>query len=341
MPDQNQNSKSLIILAILAAIAATVFVVLRQMPGKFQNFEYEKVFEPQTVKEAKTGKVTDRISLEGFHPRLFSTGQWQAQTAFAVANSDKIRIIDTKGTITTTIPIDTRPSAIKLIGPPDAPRLITTIDNKLQIIDLQSKKVIFAINIPNDKALITSLTTTDNYIYAADAEDRSIWQINLPLNSNLLDYDPDAATICPIGNKQFVLPSAHFEVRTDLNNTDIWASNTGKHLLEKYAPDVAEPIESWGHPSFKADGFAGCCNPASFTILSDGRFVTVEKGSTLIKLFSATGDYLGLIADRLDFERPEAFKTLIFPLVDSTSTLPDTIFILDTTCESIIIFDIE
>ena len=340
MPDQNQKPKILIFLAIVTALAAAGFVVFRQMPGKFQDFKYDKVFDTTPTNEVKIGTISKRLSLEGFHPHLFSVGQWQAQTAIAVANKTEIRIIDTGDTIITSLTIDTETTAIKLIGPQTSPRLITAASNKLQIIDLQSKTSLVTLKLPTDKALVTSITTANNNIYAADAQSKYIWQINLPLDADLVGFDPDGATICPLGIKQFILPGSYFEVKTAINGTDIWAANTGNHRLDKFAPDIAEPIDSWGHPSFKPDGFAGCCNPASFTILPDGSFVTAEKGSVQIKLFSESGRYMNLIADRRDFLRPEAFKTLIFPMVDSTPAEPDNIFILDTTTESIIIMNI-
>ncbi len=340
MPDQNQKHKLLILLTIVIALGAAIFVVIRQMPGKFQSFEYEKVFD-SPAQDARIGKVTKRITLEGFHPHQFSVGQWQAQTVIALSNRSAIHIIDTDCKIITSITIDTEPTAIKMIGPAESPRLITAANNKLQIIGLEKNDLIFSLDIPNDKALISSITANDNYIYAADAQAKCIWQINLPLNEELKDYDPDGTTICPLGTKQFVLPSAHFEIKTAINGTDIWAANTGNHRLDKYSPDIAEPTDSWGHPSFQPDGFAGCCNPASFTILADGKFVTAEKGNVQVKLFSESGRYMSLIVDRRDFLRPEAFKTMIFPMVDSIPSEPDSIYILDTTTESILVVDIQ
>ena len=42
--------------------------------------------------------------------------------------------------------------------------------------------------------------------------------------------------------------------------------------------------------------FFGCCNPAHFAILPDGRFVTSEKGIPRIKVYSAQGQFECVVA---------------------------------------------
>jgi hypothetical protein len=46
----------------------------------------------------------------------------------------------------------------------------------------------------------------------------------------------------------------------------------------------------------KTEGFSGCCNPAFFTFLSDGRFVTSEKGLVRIKTYKVSGEFEGVVA---------------------------------------------
>jgi len=49
-------------------------------------------------------------------------------------------------------------------------------------------------------------------------------------------------------------------------------------------------VASWGISSPGIEGFSGCCNPAKFTVLPDGRFLTSEKGLVRIKIYSAFGE---------------------------------------------------
>ena len=44
------------------------------------------------------------------------------------------------------------------------------------------------------------------------------------------------------------------------------------------------------------DGFNGCCNPAKFAFLPDGRFLTSEKGLVRIKVYSPSGEFESVVA---------------------------------------------
>jgi hypothetical protein len=43
-------------------------------------------------------------------------------------------------------------------------------------------------------------------------------------------------------------------------------------------------------------GFCGCCNPIAFTLLPDGKYVTCEKGLPRVKVYSAHGEFQGVVA---------------------------------------------
>jgi hypothetical protein len=49
------------------------------------------------------------------------------------------------------------------------------------------------------------------------------------------------------------------------------------------------------------DGFCGCCNPSHFAFLSDGSFVTSEKGIERVKVYSPRGVFQYIVAP------PDAF----------------------------------
>jgi hypothetical protein len=50
------------------------------------------------------------------------------------------------------------------------------------------------------------------------------------------------------------------------------------------------------------EGFSGCCNPAHFTFLPDGRFVTSEKGLVRIKTYKPSGEFEGVVAAPVKFK---------------------------------------
>ena len=92
----------------------------------------------------------------------------------------------------------------------------------------------------------------------------------------------------------FVVPSAFFEVAVDADGM-VQVANPGRHRVETYTP-AGEFREAWGSASMAIEGFCGCCNPANFTLLPDGRFVTSEKGLNRIKVYSARGEFEGVVA---------------------------------------------
>lgn len=143
-------------------------------------------------------------------------------------------------------------------------------------------------------AILTSVAATSNEVYAADAGALSLWRFERAgrLLGRLGDRDPAR------GIAGFVVPSPHFDVWA--GGGEVWAANTGLQRLESYAPD-GTPGRRWGEAGFAIDRFCGCCNPADFTRLPDGSFVTSEKGLPRVKVYSADGRLQSVVAP------PDAF----------------------------------
>ncbi len=53
---------------------------------------------------------------------------------------------------------------------------------------------------------------------------------------------------------------------------------------------------AWGAGGSQLSDFFGCCNPAHFAILPDGRFVTSEKGIPRVKVYSPEGQFDSVVA---------------------------------------------
>ena len=76
------------------------------------------------------------------------------------------------------------------------------------------------------------------------------------------------------------------------------------------------------------DGFSGCCNPSHIALLSDGSFVTSEKGLVRIKIHAPNGDFLCAVATPHDFEEDIAgidlavdSKDNIYAIIPKTNEL--------------------
>lgn len=146
-------------------------------------------------------------------------------------------------------------------------------------------------NLPGEKAYITSIAVSDEYVFAADAGNRCIWRFN-----KSGEGDPFVIE-SPRG---FVVPSPFFDIAITPEGT-LWAVNPGRHSFEHYRPD-GTLIEHWEKVSMQIEGFSGCCNPSHIALLPDGAFVTAEKGLARIKIHERDGSFRCVVAAPDQFE---------------------------------------
>lgn len=148
-----------------------------------------------------------------------------------------------------------------------------------------------------EKPILTSLAVDENYLYAADAGNIVIYQFNLQ-GKKIREIGKKDETQGIVG---FVIPSPYFDLAIGRDG-ELWAANTGRHQLESY-DDKGHLISSWKKSSMELLGFSGCCNPSHFAFLSNGNFVTSEKGIERIKILSPSGDFLSVVAPPAAFEK--------------------------------------
>lgn len=146
------------------------------------------------------------------------------------------------------------------------------------------------------KSYLTSIALGEQQLFVADA------QLEL-----VHVYTCDGSFVQSIGsgNKQdidsFVLPSYFFDVAIAPDKS-LWAANTGKHKLLHF-DSTKHMIHSWGNASAAVEDFCGCCNPSHFAIMSDGSFITAEKGIVRVKKYDANGNFVGAIAGPEHFQQ--------------------------------------
>ncbi len=140
------------------------------------------------------------------------------------------------------------------------------------------------------RAIVTSVAVSDSAVYLADAGQRLVWKFS-PHGSLLGTYGKKDESK---GVPGFILPSPYFDVAIGPDGTP-WAANTGRHSLENYSDDGAVRA-SWGEYGTGIDAFCGCCNPSHFAILSDGAFVTSEKGVPRVKRYDSRGKFTAVVA---------------------------------------------
>ena len=204
---------------------------------------------------------------------------------FLVAD-DLLRIIHKKGNVLKSIPLDNEARAIHI---PDASMLIIGYPNFFSLYDHQGEKQVHSTRL-NEKALITSIAKIGDKIFTADAGNRKVVVFNTE-GEKLYDFEGISGSSALHG---FIIPSPCFDLAVN-QNKELWVVNPGLHALQHYSEN-GNLENYWDKPSMKIEGFSGCCNPAHFTFLPNGNFITSEKGLVRIKEYSPQGELLSVVA---------------------------------------------
>jgi hypothetical protein len=205
----------------------------------------------------------------------------------------------------------TRASEIRL---ETAPRCLAIGDNGKLFVGLKNRVLVCANGSVETrwdeikgKTVLTAIAIAEKAVFVADAGNRAVWK-----------YDLDGKLTGRVGLKEgsttasrFIVPSPYFDLKIGAG-AKLWVVNPGQHRLEAFSFD-GELMESWGETSLQIAGFCGCCNPVYFAILPNGGFVTSEKGLTRVKIYSAKGEFEGVVAG------PEQFPQYAVN-ADSTAT---------------------
>lgn len=203
-------------------------------------------------------------------------------------------------------------------------KIIAAFTNEISIFNTVGDELINW-KMEDEKSYITSLAITDGKIYAADAYTAKVYCFSE--NGKLLNIIGQTADKKELDF--FSLPSYFFDLAIGDENT-IWVANPGRHKLVQFDSE-GHIISSWGKTSSAVEGFCGCCNPSNFALLSDGSFVTSEKGLVRVKKHDKNGHFECVIAgpdkfmkgaqgldiaidesDRIYVLEPEAMRVHVF-----------------------------
>lgn len=145
----------------------------------------------------------------------------------------------------------------------------------------------------DDEAIITSITANKGYVAFADAGNQLVYVVN-----------KNGALKSIVGHpgKQFIIPSAYFDVHLTMDDTLVIA-NTGKRNIEFRNID-GELFRAIGEEGDEFEEFCGCCNPAHFALTPAGNIVTAEKGINRIKVIKPNGELVEPVAQPVHFGPP-------------------------------------
>lgn len=175
-----------------------------------------------------------------------------------------------------------------------------------------------------DKSWITSIAVhPEGDVYIADFGERAVWRYREGKNFSRLGGE---------GAKTLNIPSPHVDVQVAPDGL-VWVVNSGEWRLEAYDREDRK-VKSWGTRSFAIEGFSGCCNPADFAILPDGRFITSEKGLPRVKRYSAEGHFECVVAPTEAMPNP-GLKPIGFDVVAAAD---GRVYVLDPIARAVRIF---
>jgi sugar lactone lactonase YvrE len=178
---------------------------------------------------------------------------------------------------------------------PDGMAYVSLLDH-IEVVDPKgSRKEVW--ESPGPKAWITSIAVTEKEVYVADFGYKIVSRLDR--SGKFLGQlgEPGAE---PRRGK-YEVPSAYFDVAIDPGGRP-WVAHVGKQRIESYKGDGSLDT-TWGKQGNVIQNFSGCCNPSHMTIRKDGSFVTSEKGLVSVKVYSSTGDFVGVVAPAKDFEK--------------------------------------
>lgn len=148
----------------------------------------------------------------------------------------------------------------------------------------------------DDKSLLTSIDVYGGKVFIADAGKKTVSRFSED-GVKELEFEGKSGEGDSIG---FVIPSLHFDLAVNRFG-ELWVVNPGRLTLENYTFD-GKLRGWWGTAGTNIKSFVGCCNPADFTFLPDGNFITSEKGIVRIKEYKPSGDLAGVVAPPSKFE---------------------------------------
>lgn len=279
-----KNKGIIIFLIILAVVIVGVIVgdYISKRPDKMDAniFEYnidelKKVNEDLIhYKETKNFKI-------GFEEPAAITIE---NDKIYLAGDKKIKIIETSGKLLSEIELSDKPNGVEVSDG----KIYVIFEKQIQVFD-ENGSLLQKLNFTDDNSFITAVAVDGNNIFVADAGTRKI--IRFSADGEILKEFDGKETDDAFG---FIIPSPYFDI--DINEDgDLWVVNPGLHTFENYTSEGTLRT-FWKSSSMKIEGFSGCCNPAHFTFLPDGSFVTSEKGLVRIKIYKPSGEFSGVVA---------------------------------------------
>lgn len=307
----------LLLLLVLAFMARDLFVSSNKTKENIYEYDLNELRKVDTSKISHKEVKQIKIQAETIHAIAIDS-----KDQIYVSANNSILVLNTEGEKIKTL--KTREKATCL-GLAKNGNVIVGMRNRVDI-RKPDGSLRNSFLLAGEKAFITSLAINGQDIYVADAGQKIVHH-----------YSIDGDLIKEIGGKNkkegrkgFVVPSPYFDLLIGRQN-ELWVVNPGRHALEAYNKN-GDQISYWTRTSMGIEGFSGCCNPSSIAMLSNGSFVTAEKGLERVKIHLPSGDVKSIVA------APELFEAGTIG-IDLAVDSKDRIYVLDPRKRMIRIFE--
>jgi len=275
-----------LLIGLIAIMSWDLFYKTENNSGNMYEYNLDKFRQLDT----NVLCYTERPGIEIRDKKIFALAVDKADNIYITSESN-VLIYNAKGEFVSSFPTDKIATCISF-GSDE--KIYLGFKDHIEIYD-KSGELINKWDTINSIAYITSIAVDKTSVFLADAGNKVVHQ-----------YDHNGQLINEIGKKNkekgipgLFIPSPYFDVLIGRDG-ELWAINTGRHAFEAYDKQ-GNLISTWKRSSMGLDGFSGCCNPTHVAMLSDGSFVTSEKGIERVKIIYANGDLKCVVA------KPDSF----------------------------------
>jgi hypothetical protein len=272
--------------AIVVGLAATLLVDVTGRGGSGLSDAYDldiealAQFDPNLILYEESGSPI---------PTGFERSRGlaiDAQGRLYVAGDDAVTVFGSYGTVQRIIGVG--PEA-RCVAVSEEGRIFVGLRDHVEVFDPAGKRLALWESL-GDRAVLTSIALSGDNVFVADAG-----------NEVVLRYSSEGEIVARIGRKDpernipgFVVPSPYFDLAVAPDGL-LRVVNPERIRIEAYTFD-GDLEFWWGANSIRIEDFCGCCNPSNFAMLSDGSYVTAEKGIIRVKLYDAEGVFVGVVA---------------------------------------------
>jgi len=274
-----------IALVIVAAIVVAAVALLQtRAPEPDDPAEAPGAIDPALICYQETGRID--VDLE--QARALAVGP---EGNIHVAGDKSVRVLDSSGAELLAISLEEEPRCLAVGGSAhEFPgRMYVGSKHHVEVFDADGKPVASWPSL-GEKANLTSIGLAPGNVFLADAGNQTVWHCDTSggIRGEIGKHDPQRKIT------GFIVTSPYFDLAVS-PEAFLHVVNPRTLGLEIYTFDGTLE-SSWRRPETTIEGFQGCCNPIHFALLSDGRYVTAEKGRPRVKIYDTGGRFECVVA---------------------------------------------